>query len=157
MKKEIKKGDIWKYKNILKKETKESIFSKGKQALQQKKYDIKNVVDKIEKSSFEQNQNEKELKKELGSISKEKDNVKSVWKKENENKKQIEQNNKKRNAEIIQNIVKSSLEQREEQNQKKQQIQEKQQNMDINTLFLNMTEKLLEQRERSLKSSQIKI
>ena len=80
-----------------------------------------------------------------------------MWEKENENKKQIEQNNKKVNTEIIQNIVKSSLEQREEQKQKKQQMQEKQQNIDVNTLFLHITEQLLEQRERSLKGSQIKI
>jgi len=63
------------------------------------------------------------------------------------------------NTEVIQNIVQNSLEekQKQQQSQNIQYEQQQKQSIDEETLFLHITEKLLEQRERSLRGNSFKI
>lgn len=62
------------------------------------------------------------------------------------------------NTEVIQNIVQNSLEEKQKQQQSQNiQYEQQKQSIDEETLFLHITEKLLEQRERSLKGNSFKI
>ena len=59
---------------------------------------------------------------------------------------------------MIKNIVQNSLEEKQKQQQSQNiQYEQQKQSIDEETLFLHITEKLLEQRERSLKGNSFKI
>ena len=80
----------------------------------------------------------------------------SIWQVENDIQKKEYHNTI--NTETIKNIVQNSLNEKQYQNQKIQYEQpEQKQNIDEETLFLHITEKLLEQRERSLRGNSFKI
>lgn len=78
----------------------------------------------------------------------------SIWKKQNSKNNKYNENNSNDNTEMIQSIVKNTLEQTQQQ---KSQQQMTIQNINVDTLFSHITEKLLEQRERSIRKNHSKI
>lgn len=80
----------------------------------------------------------------------------NIWQKESDMQKNEQYHTI--NTEVIQNIVQNSLKEKQKQQQsQKMQYEQQKQSIDEETLFLHITEKLLEQRERSLKGNSFKI
>ncbi|MEY8320751.1 hypothetical protein AAK894_06640 [Lachnospiraceae bacterium 46-61] len=79
----------------------------------------------------------------------------NIWQKESDIQKKEQYDTV--NTEVIQNIVQNSLNEKQIQYQKMQYEQQQKQSIDEETLFLHITEKLLEQRERSLRGNSFKI
>ena len=145
---------FWAYENILREQQENPVFWYEKNILQQQNekgkteesenktitlYQNNNtIIDATDRRQSVQNLYEKPQK--LQHI--------SIWKKENQQQRQKEKIEK----ETIQNIINDSLEQ-VKQPKKQQEIQKEQQNISIDTLIFHLTEKLLEERERSLRGS----
>ena len=80
----------------------------------------------------------------------------NIWQKESDMQKNEQYHTI--NTEVIQNIVQNSLKEKQKQQQSQNiQYEQQKQSIDEETLFLHITEKLLEQRERSLKGNSFKI
>ena len=78
----------------------------------------------------------------------------NIWQKESDMQKNEQYHTI--NTEVIQNIVQNSLKEKQKQQQSQNiQYEQQKQSIDEETLFLHITEKLLEQRERSLKGNSL--
>ncbi len=147
--KEQKENSVFWYANALQQQNQKDYFTKNVEDFvpeeKEKKMEHKTMAALQDNGNHEANVTEiQNIQKLYGKTQK---NV-SIWKKEGQQKKLKE----KAKKETIQNMINESLKQTE-QPKKQQNIAKVSQNINVDTLLFHLTEKLLEERERSLRGN----